>query len=254
MTTSKEKRWELCSLLFKTTQNYESNLQTLLSLIEKAKPNSLIVAHEVCLTGFDYENLEDATSFASNAIEKLKIASKNKIIIFTLLEEKEGKVYNNAKVFYGGEVLYSRAKARLFQLGNEDKYMKSGNDESVAIVEVAGIKIAVLICFELRFRELLERCEGADVIAVPAWWGVLRSEHFKTLAKSLAIMNQCYVLTGDALNSECSGLSAIINPNGEAEYNNKEAFLSKKYSQKEIRFIRRYIKVKNGKNKEKYKT
>lgn len=248
MTTSKEEKWELCSLLFQTTQNYESNLQTLLSLIEKAKPNSLIVAHEVCLTGFDYDNLEAVTDFASNAIKKLKIASHNKIIILTLLEEKDGKVYNNAKVFYGGEVLYSRAKARLFQLGNEDKHMQSGNDESVEIVEVAGIKIAVLICFELRFRELLERCEGADVIAVPSWWGVLRSEHFKTLTKSLAIMNQCYVVASDALNKECSGLSAIINPNGEAEYNNETAFLSKKYSQKEIGFMRRYIKVQNRKS------
>ena len=246
MTTSKEEKWELCSLLFETTQNYESNLQTLLSLVEKNKPNSLIVAHEVCLTGFDYENLEAATSFASNAIKKLKIASQNKIIILTLLEEKDGKVYNNAKVFYGGEVLHSRAKSRLFQLGNEDKYMKSGNEESVEIVEIAGIKIAVLICFELRFRELLERCEGADVIAVSAWWGVLRSEHFKTLTKSLAIMNQCYVVASDALNSECSGLSAIINPNGEAEYNEEEASLFQKYLEKEIRFMRRYIKIKNS--------
>lgn len=243
--TSKEDKWELCSLLFQTTQTYDSNLQTLLALIEKAKPNSLIVAHEVCLTGFDYANLEDAANFASNAIEKLKIASKNKIIILTMLEEENGKIYNNAKIFYGGEVLYSRAKARLFQLGNEDKYMQSGDDDSVEIIEVAGIKIAVLICFELRFRELLERCEGADVIAIPSWWGVLRSEHFKTLTKSLAIMNQCYVVASDALNSECSGLSAIINPNGEPAYNKEEASLSKEYLEKEILFMRRYIKIKS---------
>lgn len=245
MTTSKQEKWELCSLLFSTTSNYKSNLQTLLSLIEKSKSNSLIVAHEVCLTGFDYENLEDATSFSSNAIEKLKIASKNKIIILTMLEEENGKIYNNAKVFYGGEILYSRAKARLFELGDEDKYMQSGDDNSVDIIEVAGIKIAVLICFELRFRELLERCDGADVIAVPAWWGVLRSEHFKTLTKSLALMNQCYVVASDDLSTECSTLSAIINPNGEARYNKEKASISQEYLKKEIRFMRKYIKVKS---------
>jgi predicted amidohydrolase len=50
------KDWKLCSLLFETTRDYKSNLQTLLYLIEKTPQKSLIVAPEVCLTGFDYEN------------------------------------------------------------------------------------------------------------------------------------------------------------------------------------------------------
>ena len=160
-----------------------------------------------------------------------------------MFEKEDGKIFNNAKIFHNGEIVFSRAKARLFRFGGEDKYMSQGSDEAFEIVEVDGIKIAILICFELRFRDLLKRCEGADVIAIPSWWGVLRSEHFKSLSQSLAIMNQCYVVASDSQNKECSKLSAIISPKGEAKYNENSACLVEKYSKKEITLTRRYIDV-----------
>jgi len=54
MMTSKQREQTLCSLLFRTTSNYSDNLTTLLKLINEADENSLIVAPEVCLTGYDY--------------------------------------------------------------------------------------------------------------------------------------------------------------------------------------------------------
>lgn len=243
MMTSKSEEHFLCSLLFKTTPNYNTNLQTLLSLIKQTKENSLIVAPEVCLTGFDYDNLEEATSFSKIAVEELKSASKDKIIILTMLEKIDGKIFNSAKIFHNGDVVYQRSKARLFRFGNEDKYMSEGSDNEFEIVDVAGIKIAILICFELRFRELLKKCEGADVIAVPSWWGVLRTEHFKTLTQSLAIMNQCYVVASDSLNDECSKMSGIITPMGEVERNGNKPCLEINYRKKDIELMRRYIDV-----------
>ena len=157
MMTSKQREQTLCSLLFTTTSNYSDNLTTLLKLINEADENSLIVAPEVCLTGYDYTNFNDALAFSTQAIEKIKKASFGKIIILTILEKREDKVFNFAKIFYEGEVVYERAKARLFRFGDEHKYMSEGSDEEFEIVEVAGIKIAVLICFELRFKELWQK-------------------------------------------------------------------------------------------------
>ena len=235
--------WKLVSLLFETTQDYKSNLQKLLSLIENTPQNSLIVAPEVCLTGFDYENFKDVNNFAQLAVEAIKEVSQEKIIILSIIETINGEVFNVAKIFYNGEVVHQRAKARLFHFSGEDKYFSEGKDSDIEIVEVAGIKIAILICFELRFKDLWKKCEGADVIATPSWWGVLRSEHFKAFTKTLAIMNQCYVVASDSLNDECSKMSGIISPMGKELRNGNMACLEVPYEQKEIQKMRRYMDV-----------
>lgn len=243
MMTSKKHEQTLCSLLFKTTPDYNNNLQTLLTLLKNSQEGSILVAPEVCLTGFDYDNFEGAVEFSKIAIEEIKKASLNKTIILTMFEKVDGSIFNNAKIFHNGKVIFTRAKARLFRFGGEDKYMSEGSDDSFELVEVDGVKIAIIICFELRFRELLKKCEGADIIAVPSWWGVLRSEHFKSLTQSLAIMNQCYVVASDSQNEECSKLSGIISPKGEVKHNGNTACLEEPYSKKEITLMRRYIDV-----------
>jgi len=243
MTSKNMSEYKLCSLLFETTPDYEQNLQTLLQLIDNCNERSLIVAPEVCLTSYDYENMQKMLSFAPVAIQKIKEASHNKIIILTILEERDGKVYNFAKVFHNGEVVYERAKAKLFRFGDEHKYIQEGSVEDFKTVAVDGIKIAVFICFELRFKELWCKSEGADVIAVPSWWGVLRTEHFKIFTQALALTNQCYVVASDSKNEECSAQSGIINPQGEAQRNGDKAILSLPYSKKEIKLMRRYMDV-----------
>ena len=236
-------RYKLCSLLFETTADYEKNLQILLELIRQTDENSLIVAPEVCLTAYDYENFDAVLDFAPYAIEAIKKVSYNKIIILTILERREDFVFNFAKVFHNGEVVYERAKAKLFRFGDEHKYMQEGSVEDFKIVEVDGIKIAVFICFELRFKELWCKSEGADVIAVPSWWGVLRREHFKIFTQALALTNQCYVVASDSKNEECTAMSGIITPSGEATRNENRQRLCMPYSTKEIRLMRRYMDI-----------
>lgn len=181
--------------------------------------------------------------FAPNAIQEIKKASINRTIILTIIERRGDEVFNFAKIFYNGEVVYERAKARLFRFGDEHKHMSEGSDQAIKIVEVNGVKIAILICFELRFKELWRMSEGADVIAVPSWWGVLRSEHFKALTQTLAIMNQCYVVASDSKNEECTKMSGIITPGGEVQRNRNKPCLEVEYKTKEIALMRRYMDI-----------
>jgi predicted amidohydrolase len=231
----------LYSLSFKTTKDYQENLLTLLALIKEAEENSIIVAPEVCLTGFDYEHFDMACEFASFATQKIKELSHNKVIILTMLEKRDGKVYNFAKLFYDGEVVHEQAKTKLFELGDEHKFMYAGNENNVKIIEVAGVKIAMLICFELRFKELWKKLEGADIIAVPSWWGKLRRENFKTLTQALAIMNQCYVIASDSANEECTAEAGIITPFGDEQRNCEIDALKISFSSKEVMKMRRYL-------------
>jgi len=121
--------------------------------------------------------------------------------------------------------------------------MSEGSDKEFKIVEVDGLKIAVFICFEMRFKELWQKSEGADVIAAPSYWGVLRSEHFKIITQSLALINQCYVVASDSQNDDCTKMSGIINPQGEAKRNGNNPCLELPYSKKEIELMRRYMDI-----------
>ena len=235
--------YKICSLLFETTGNYKQNLQTLLTHIKQTDEQTVIVAPEVCLTGYDYENFDQVIEFASLAIEEITKISQNKIIILTIIEKREDGIFNFAKIFHNGEVVFERAKARLFRFGDEHKYMLEGKDDAFKIVEVDGLKIAIFICFELRFKELWQKSEGADIIAVPAWWGVSRTEHYRALTQSIAIVNQCYVIASDSLNEECTKMSGIITPMGEEHRNGNKPCLELPYKKKDITLMRRYMDV-----------
>ncbi len=237
------KNYTLNSLLFTTSSNYEENLQTLLTLIKQTQTNSIVVAPEVCLTGYDYDNFEEMLDIAPRAIDEIKKVSKNKIIILTMLERRGEEVYNFAKIFFNSEMVYEQAKAKLFKFGDEHNYMTSGDAKNINIVEVDGIKIGLLICFELRFKKLWQRLEGADIIAIPSWWGTLRTENFKTLTNALAIINQCYVIASDSKNKECTGESGIITPFGVEQRNGNKPCLEIPYDTKEIKKMRTYMDV-----------
>jgi len=233
----------LVSLKFPFSDEYESNLKTLVTLVDACDDGSIIVAPEVVFSGFDYENFEKAAAFSAGAIEELLLHVKNKTLIFTTIEKEEDGFYNFAKVLHNGEVVYQQAKAKLFTFGGEHHHFVEGDSSKIELFEIDGIKIAILICFELRFKSLWTQIEGADIIAVPAYWGKNRSKHYKTLSNALAIMNQCYVIASDATSDETGGECGIITPFGEEIRNDKEAILARNYNDKEIKKMRRYMDV-----------
>lgn len=233
----------LCSLSFKTTSDYQENLNILLTLIENTPEDAVVVAPEVCLSGFDYENFDAVTAFAPEAIQQLKKVCKKRIVILTVIEKIGENIYNMAKIFHNCEVVHQRGKSHLFRFGGEQNYFFEDSEDKVCIVEVDGLKLGVMICFELRFKSLWKKLEGADIIAVPSWWGVLRTEHFKVLTQSLAIMNQCYVIASDSANEECTKQSGIITPFGVDTRNENRACLQVDYDKKEVQTMRRYLDV-----------
>ncbi len=234
---------KLYSLSFELSLNYEENLERFIELIDSCDDDSIIVAPEVVLSGFDYDNFEKAALFSLQAIEKLLLHVDNKIVIFTCIEKREDGFYNFAKTLYKGKVIYEQAKAKLFTFGGEHHYFVEGKSSDIEIFEIGGIKIAILICFELRFKELWKKVEGADVIALPAYWGKNRVEHFKTLSSALAIMNQCFVIASDAKTQETGGECSIISPFGNEVKNRDKNILSLTFDKKEIQKMRRYMDV-----------
>ncbi len=234
----------LCTLQFETTDNYEKNLKTLIDLINETPDGTIVLAPEVCLTNFDYEHFEAASAFSSKALEILRPLSKNRIIALTVIEKREnGKFYNVAKVLYQEKLVHQQCKNKLFKLGDEHKHFSAGKDDKLSLFEIEGIKFGLMICFELRFKQYWQDLEGADIILVPSRWGKNRSENFKVLTESLAVMNQCYVLGADASNEDTTSMSGIISPFGKAVRNGNTLCLLSEYDKQEIRRMRRYLDV-----------
>jgi len=235
---------DLVSLQFDyATKSFEENFETLSNLVKKTKKNSLVLAPELCLSGYKYDNLDESANFSEKILPKIKELSKDRILSLTLTQKKDDKFYNNAKVFYDGEEIYSRAKAKLFSLGDEQNHFQSGEIRDISIINIQGVKIAILICFELRFTELWDKVKGADIILLPSYWGKPRKSHLKALSVALAIANQCFVVTSNSSDDNMASSSCIVDPFGVISEDDNLNITTMPYEKKTIKKMRRYIDI-----------
>lgn len=241
MTTSKTR--SISSLCFETSEDFFHNLDRLTTLIDQSPEDAIIVAPEVCLSGFAYERFEEAAAFSTYALEKLRLSVKNRLLIFTAITKEGTNFYNIAYALHNGAILHTQAKAKLFALGAEHEHFSAGEEGAITPFLFEGIAIGILICFELRFKQFWQQLEGCNIIAVPAQWGKLRGEHFVTLTNALAVMNQCYVIASDADNADTSGMSGIITPFGGEIRNSGSDILTSHYESRTVESMRRYLNV-----------
>jgi predicted amidohydrolase len=233
----------LISLQLKTTNNFHKNLKRLIKNINHCPNHSLILAPELYLNGYAYNNLDEAVSITNEAIPLLKTLSKDKTIALTMTTRQNNKYFNTLHIFNKGEIVHTQSKHKLFVLNDESKYFSQGKKEDIKIVEIGGLKIASLICFELRFVDLWKKLQGADIILIPAMWGLLRKENFEALTRALSVMNQCFVIASDSANSDMAKSSAIITPFGNVTKDDDKKIILHDADLKEIKKMRRYMKV-----------
>ncbi len=234
---------DFCVLQFKTGEDFYKNLSVLKKLIYQTPKNSICVAPEVCLTGFAYDRFDEAAEFGKIALKELLLLSDNRTIVLTLIEKKDNKFFNVAKVLYKNRVIYEQPKVKLFKFGGETNYFDAGILDDIKIFEIDGLKFGLLICFELRFLEIWERLKGADIILVPAMWGKLRKRHFEQFTEALAVMNQCFVIAGNSANDDMAKSSAIITPFGEVFRDDRKVLICKTCDLSDIKKMRRYMDI-----------
>lgn len=216
-------------------KDYASRLEELANFIKNTPSNSLILASELCISGYDFDGLlrgkDDVSTLEkldSALIKKLEEAlTANKFLGFTHLtsQNHEGKlasstqkdktrtkIYNEFLLLNSANIFHKQAKHKLFKPNLEDKKFDAGGEEGIRIFEFYNIKIGVLICFELRFAEFWVKLQECDIILAPAMWGKAREEAYMTLCKALAIVNNCFVVASSSLDLEFSG---VFLPSGE---------------------------------------
>ncbi|MDM5272561.1 carbon-nitrogen hydrolase family protein [Sulfurovum sp. zt1-1] len=238
-----KQKMEVVTLQLPTHQRYHENLDALITLVEYHKDKDLIVAPEVCLTGFDYAHMDTVAKFSILALKSLKKIIDNQIMVLTLVLKEKDQFVNQAVVIHKHKVIYRQNKVKLFTLGEEQKYFKAGPSRAIKPFEIDGVKYALLICFELRFKELWKRVEGVDVIIIPARWGLPRKAHLEVLSRALAVMNQCYVIVSNSSDGDMAKSSSIISPNGEVIQEDTSLSVTGMIDFQEIKKMRRYINM-----------
>jgi omega-amidase len=233
----------LIALQIKTSPSFEDNLIYLKNLINSCEEDSLILAPELALSGFCYERMQEASDFSIKAIEQLKLLSSNKIIALTFITKKDEKFFNTLYIFYKQQIIHTQSKVQLFPLGNELEYFSAGDEKDIKIIEINGIKIATLICFELRFPRLWEKVKGADIILNPAMWGLKRKDHYETISKSLALVNQCFVIACNSADENMAKGSAIISSFGNIIKDDSKEIIKTVFDPIEIEKTRKYIDI-----------
>jgi omega-amidase len=234
---------KLIALQIKTTSNFQENLTHLKDLINSCEKDSLILAPELALSGFSYDRMEEAAQFSLKAIEEIQALSADKTIALTFIIKKDGNFYNTLYIFHNFKIIHTQSKVKLFPLGDELEYFKAGDINDIKIIEINGIKIATLICFELRFPELWQKIKGADIILNPAMWGIKRKDHYESISKALALVNQCFVIACNSADENMAKGSAIINPFGIVKKDDKNEIIEDFFDKNEIKKVRTYINI-----------
>ena len=117
----------------------------------------------------------------------------------------------------------ARAEYRKIHLYDSFGYRESdrlsAGEPTPAVVEVGGVKVGLMTCYDLRFPELARLLvdAGAELLVVPAAWvaGERKVEHWRTLLRARAIENTVYVAAAGQPAPRYSGHSMLVDPLGD---------------------------------------
>jgi predicted amidohydrolase len=128
-----------------------------------------------------------------------------------------GHVYNRLCFARPDGELEYYDKHHLFSYSGESRNYTPGQQRKV--VEFRGLRILLLICYDLRFPTFSRNHDDYDAVFYPANWPDKRILAWDTLLRARAIENQCYAIGVNRAGTDDFGLypghSAIITPYGE---------------------------------------
>jgi predicted amidohydrolase len=189
-----------------------------------AQGPKLIVLPEAATTGYVFESLDEALTVAhrASAVADDRLAAlaaeHGVALIVGTLEAEGNEVFNTALIYAEDGRRYRYRKVHLPYLG-VDRFATPGPD-APAVYDLAGMRVGVLVCYDLRFPEAARICalEGADLIALPTNWPEGVQFHPGIFAPSRAAENHVYLLACDRVGEERGttfiGRSILLDTNG----------------------------------------
>jgi predicted amidohydrolase len=204
----------------------EANTEKVREMTERAsseKPD-IIVLPEMWNTGYSLANIREIADRQGTMTKEIigGLARKHDVnIVAGSVSNLVGReVFNTMFIFdRKGKVVGEYSKIHLFRLMEEHKYLSAGN--SICSFQLEGISCGGIICYDLRFPELVRllALRGVKLLFIPAEWPHPRLDHWRTLIKARSVENQFFTIacnrTGNDGKSEFFGHSMVVDPWGD---------------------------------------
>ncbi|KAA1288819.1 hydrolase [Alcaligenes faecalis] len=209
------------------SKDSQENLSACLGLIDQALRSGaqLLVLPEGVLARnvADPEVvLKSAQALDGEFVSRLSAATRDTdlTVVFCIhTPAGEGKVWNTLVVLRDGQVLAHYNKLHLYDAFSvqESCYVQPGT-EIPALIDVAGFKVGLMTCYDLRFPELARRLcvDGAQVLLAPSAWlkGPLKEHHWRVLTTARALENTAYMVAVGECGERNIGQSLVVDPLG----------------------------------------
>lgn len=207
--------------------SWQENVDACVAAIEKARAEGadLLVLPEAILArniGDPDAVLKSAQTLDGPFMQALKAAGKGSGLttIFTIhTPDGATRVHNTLVALRDGRVIAEYRKLHLYDAFSmqESRNVTPGEDVP-PLIEVAGLKLGLMTCYDIRFPELARRLahDGADVLVLPAAWvkGPLKEYHWETLVVARALENTCYLVACGECGERSIGMSMVVDPLG----------------------------------------
>ena len=185
----------------------------------------LVCLPELFATGFSMRSneLSEPSGGPTDEWIREQAATNGVPVLGTLIETSAcGTLGRNTAVLYdpAGRELLRYAKIHPFSLLEENRHYEAG--DHVPVIDFGGFRLAVAICYDLRFPETFRHAtivDRADLFLVPASWPTTRAAHWDLLLRARALENLAYVAginrTGEGGGLVFDGRSQVVDPLGE---------------------------------------
>jgi len=193
------------------------------NVLKKNPSCDLIIVPELYLSGYGNEKVikklqekrgGQSSKLIANLCKKYATA-----ILYGYPEQYQNKLFNAVQfINHQGEVLVNHRKSMLPLSSKENLIFDKGSKQT--LITYKGLKIGIVICYELEFPELVRKLalKGAQLILAPTAQSIHWPAASRYIARSRAFENGVYVayanFIGKLNDIDFLGESKIIGPDG----------------------------------------
>ena len=166
-------------------------------IVALAGKADVAVLPEMFATGFCTDHPELAETMGGDIIRRLQAAAdKSGVAIvssFICLPALGERLVNRGFMIKPNAPIEIQDKRHLYAHGGEDLFFQPAQKRH--IFEHKGVKILLLVCYDLRFPVWARNRSGHDydIILVVANWPDIRIQYWDALIAARATENQCYI-------------------------------------------------------------
>ena len=184
-------------------------------LSENTIDTDLIILPEMFNSGFTLDSTKVAETMSGDTVNWMKQVAHehNAAITGSLVIRDNQQNFNRMVIAYPDGNCQWYDKKHLFRMANEQDRYAAGKQR--VIVNWRDWRIALYVCYDLRFPVWCRNQNDTDLMLFVASWPAVRAYPWQTLLRARAMENLCYVcgvnrIGTDANNIDYQGNSVVV--------------------------------------------